>query len=585
MTKYKKMIVHGSRPHTDDAMCAAIAKILNPNIIIERCNEITDEMRNDPEIIICDIGGGKYDHHQEDAKIHEDGEKYAACTLLFEEFKNQLFKTEEGKASFEQLLRIVEHTDNTGDINALSNALNKLNPTWNEKDLTNEDIFFQMVDKLKTLIEAQIAVEKNLLFKIFSNNIETGDDMVHKINAFFEYSIAMLGINHFNNLMKDYDVDLSCYRKYNCLYKEIIDDLEVEKVPFSYDFILKEYDLDQEYFLTNYRSEMDEMSDIVDVPHPIKYALCAMLYQNIDQKFLFNAIETNDHEALCRDKEFGKNYRYLMEQFKLVHQRKEIMQEARKEADKLLATELIPNAKNNILELEFGLPWKLAAQNSTILFAITPDERTGGYLLQTASLYKNIPIIKIPQDIECKYVHHSGHMAVFESKEDALKCAKSLIEKATKDKTFEDILSIFCDFDSNNLYNNFEGILRSVKLYMEIENLSLDQIIEEAIKNIKKFDNQDFIKSLVHTLSVMSEKGINVTKNDLIDAYKEFFTTNITLQLSDGSGYVFDEQLHFNYEENKYEGNNFVKYEEKEFEKFKETHRENLEYLYESEHR
>ena len=52
-----------------------------------------DDARNDGTngIYVADIGGGKYDHHQKEAAVREDGAKYAACGLLYNEWKNELF--------------------------------------------------------------------------------------------------------------------------------------------------------------------------------------------------------------------------------------------------------------------------------------------------------------------------------------------------------------------------------------------------------------------------------------------------------------------------------------------------------------
>lgn len=578
MRRYKKMIVHGSKGHTDDATCAAIAKILNPDIIIERHNEITEEMKNDPEIIICDIGHGKYDHHQEDAKVHEDGEKYAACTLLFEDFKDQLFKTETGKIIFESFLRIIEHTDNTGEMNPLSGALNKLSPCWNEKSFSNDDAFFTMVDKLKAMIEAQIEVENNLLFNAFAKDdcSKEDDELVYKIQKFFEYSTTMLGVDLLKTIIPE---DLDYYTQYTCSYDELIEDFDMANVPFFKHYIYDKYDLMYEAFQDEYRNEIRMKNDITNAPYAISYSLCALLYKGMDPALLLKAIKTNNQELITENETFKKNKEYLMKQFSIIQERDAKILSSRDEADRLLEEELIPNAKNFILELEFGLPWKVAARNSNILFAISPDERSDGYTLQTASLYRNIPLIPIPQDIECNYIHHSGHMAIFNTKEEALACANKLIEENVKNKTFIETLDIFCDFNSDNLYANFGDILRGIKLYMDVKDLSFENMVSDVINCIDNFENEDFVKALIHTISIMSELGIETTKDDLISEYKEFYVTNTTILLPSGDGYVFE--LERIYDPETYSTHNkssFQKYNEKDFEKYKQNLKKQLEY-------
>ena len=81
---YNTIMVHGGLFHTDDVMCVAMAHIINPSIKIERVFEVPENITDD--CIVCDIGGGRYDHHQPDTEIRETGYKYAACGLFFRDF-------------------------------------------------------------------------------------------------------------------------------------------------------------------------------------------------------------------------------------------------------------------------------------------------------------------------------------------------------------------------------------------------------------------------------------------------------------------------------------------------------------------
>lgn len=100
-----KLIVHDGVFHADDVLCAAMAKSLNPDVWIQRTRRLDpmDIELNGNGVYIADVGGGKYDHHQPDAAVREDGAKYAACGLLYEEWKDALFNTKEGQ----QYLRIL----------------------------------------------------------------------------------------------------------------------------------------------------------------------------------------------------------------------------------------------------------------------------------------------------------------------------------------------------------------------------------------------------------------------------------------------------------------------------------------------
>ena len=78
----KKLYVHGGSFHADDVFCAAVLSIINRNLEVERVL-ITGKDLTDIEngILMADIGGGAFDHHQEDAAIRKDGIKHSAVTL------------------------------------------------------------------------------------------------------------------------------------------------------------------------------------------------------------------------------------------------------------------------------------------------------------------------------------------------------------------------------------------------------------------------------------------------------------------------------------------------------------------------
>lgn len=156
---YKRIIVHGSKFHADDVMCVALAIELNEEIEIARVNVITDEMRNDPEIIICDIGGGEFDHHQPDAEMRDEDHKHAACGLLFREFGEKLFPTLEYANKFRDKYIIpIEDADNGYTMNPLSSAIGSFNPDWStssDVQLTNS-AFMSAVNWVVTIIDNEM---------------------------------------------------------------------------------------------------------------------------------------------------------------------------------------------------------------------------------------------------------------------------------------------------------------------------------------------------------------------------------------------------------------------------------------------
>ena len=65
---------HSGKFHADDVFSAALLLYLNPEITITRGNRVPDDF----EGIVFDIGRGRYDHHQKDSRVRENGIAYAA---------------------------------------------------------------------------------------------------------------------------------------------------------------------------------------------------------------------------------------------------------------------------------------------------------------------------------------------------------------------------------------------------------------------------------------------------------------------------------------------------------------------------
>ena len=139
----KKLIVHPGIMHADDVMTAAFLTNIFPGLIVERPldTDITEEMKNDPEIMICDVGKeydpsrNLYDHHNE-CPLREDGMPHSALGLVLMNFRDMI-----GDAAFEKMkndIDMIEHIDNgqpdemydLGTFNII-NLVRVMNPTWN----------------------------------------------------------------------------------------------------------------------------------------------------------------------------------------------------------------------------------------------------------------------------------------------------------------------------------------------------------------------------------------------------------------------------------------------------------------------
>lgn len=161
--KPEVLYVHAGSFHSDDVMCAALAEIAFPGIRVERVYDVTESMMNDDRAIVADIGGGKYDHHQSDARRRENGDKYAACGLLFEDIWEDIFPD---KASAERFINNyiipIERSDNGIVNNPLSAAVRAFNPAWDEEGCADE-AFREAADMMKRIVQREVSTAKSEL--------------------------------------------------------------------------------------------------------------------------------------------------------------------------------------------------------------------------------------------------------------------------------------------------------------------------------------------------------------------------------------------------------------------------------------
>ena len=88
--KDAQAFTHSGKFHADDVFSAALLLSVNPEITICRGSQVPEDFKG----IVFDIGRGKYDHHQRDSRIRENGVPYAAFGLLWEELGAEILGEE-----------------------------------------------------------------------------------------------------------------------------------------------------------------------------------------------------------------------------------------------------------------------------------------------------------------------------------------------------------------------------------------------------------------------------------------------------------------------------------------------------------
>lgn len=179
--KDAKYITHSGTMHTDEVFATAFLDLYKKNINVIRVPQLEKE-KIEKDVLIYDIGRGKYDHHQEDAKTRENGIKYSSFGLLFQDFgKDYLkqLKIEDIEEVFntidKELVEGIDAVDNGifPEINAnfkvktLDDIIKACNPSFSSNQDENKQ-FIKAVDIAKIILQE---IVHNIIGKVKAKKI------------------------------------------------------------------------------------------------------------------------------------------------------------------------------------------------------------------------------------------------------------------------------------------------------------------------------------------------------------------------------------------------------------------------------
>jgi uncharacterized UPF0160 family protein len=155
----KAAFTHGGKFHADDVFSAALLRMVFPGIEVRRGFEVPEGFDG----IVFDIGGGKFDHHQEDSEKRENGMPYAAFGLLWREYGESLICTgcsskqvsREAQRFDESFVQPLDETDNTGSPSQLSGVISCFNPTWDSEESVDQ-CFIRAVELAETILKRKL---------------------------------------------------------------------------------------------------------------------------------------------------------------------------------------------------------------------------------------------------------------------------------------------------------------------------------------------------------------------------------------------------------------------------------------------
>ena len=170
----KKLITHNGSFHADDIFAAATLSLL-----LEKKGESFEIIRTrDEEIIkngdyVFDVGGiydekiNRFDHHQiGGAGKRENNIEYSSFGLVWKKFGLELVGSQEmSNIVDEKLIAPIDAADNGLDLVEYKYDISPyflqyfffaMNPTWNEKDLNNDEMFLKSVEIAKVVLSREI---------------------------------------------------------------------------------------------------------------------------------------------------------------------------------------------------------------------------------------------------------------------------------------------------------------------------------------------------------------------------------------------------------------------------------------------
>ena len=161
-------ITHGGIFHADEVFATVLLGKIFPELNVCRTFRAPEIVSED--VIVYDIGGGVYDHHQRDFnQCRENGVKFSSFGLLWRKFGRQLLTdVENAELVFELFDKSfvtgidafdngqVERSNTGAQIMSVSEVISAFNPNWDEKSNADE-CFIKAVQFAETIFENALA--------------------------------------------------------------------------------------------------------------------------------------------------------------------------------------------------------------------------------------------------------------------------------------------------------------------------------------------------------------------------------------------------------------------------------------------
>lgn len=168
-------ITHNGTMHADEVFATAFLSLYFGNFKVARVSEVPKDIST--KTITYDIGKGRFDHHQTDARIRDNGIKYSSFGLLFEEYGLSYLKKlklKNTKAIYNYLVKdFIEAIDAIDNgifpeiksiykIKTVSDVIKIFNPSYGSNDKEDEQ-FIKAVSLAESILTEEL---KNVIGKV-----------------------------------------------------------------------------------------------------------------------------------------------------------------------------------------------------------------------------------------------------------------------------------------------------------------------------------------------------------------------------------------------------------------------------------
>jgi len=181
MEKNKKLVTHSGSFHTDDIFATVVL-----SMVLEKANQKFEIIRSrDPEVIesadyVYDVGGvydeasNRFDHHQAGgAGKNEFGIEYSSLGLVWKKFGVGICGSQRAADIVnKKLVSPIDAGDNGMDLFASSHEISpyllqyfffSMVPTWREKEVSKDKMFFESAGIAKVILLREIAHAESIV--------------------------------------------------------------------------------------------------------------------------------------------------------------------------------------------------------------------------------------------------------------------------------------------------------------------------------------------------------------------------------------------------------------------------------------